>query len=104
MTDDVVLVEHTDATEERDNDAVAADRSSTDIEPTTKGEGDSEPAKKKEGGGAGEKPEALQIVSIGTEEDQYAFTFHEEQLNLIISRIPPGKHKFRDSTGFFNSN
>ena len=35
-------------------------------------------------------PSPLQIVSIGTEEDQFAFTFHEDKLNAIMSRIPPG--------------
>lgn len=33
-------------------------------------------------------PQALQIVSIGTEEDAYAFTFHKEKLEAIIKRIP----------------
>jgi atlastin len=35
-------------------------------------------------------PEPMQIVSIGTEEDAFAFTFHEEKLNEIIRKIPPG--------------
>eukprot|EP00529_Nitzschia_sp_RCC80_P011401 CAMPEP_0113502850 /NCGR_PEP_ID=MMETSP0014_2-20120614/33809_1 /TAXON_ID=2857 /ORGANISM="Nitzschia sp." /LENGTH=636 /DNA_ID=CAMNT_0000397735 /DNA_START=50 /DNA_END=1960 /DNA_ORIENTATION=+ /assembly_acc=CAM_ASM_000159 len=35
-------------------------------------------------------PSPLQIVSIGTEDDQFAFTFHEEKLNAIMSKIPPG--------------
>jgi len=35
-------------------------------------------------------PEPVQIVSIGTEDDAYAFTFHEEKLNEIIRKIPPG--------------
>ena len=34
------------------------------------------------------KAEALQIVSIGTETDQYAFTFHEDTLQSILSQIP----------------
>lgn len=34
--------------------------------------------------------EALQIVSVGTEEDQFAFTFLEENLNSILSQVPPG--------------
>lgn len=33
-------------------------------------------------------PQALQIVSIGTEENSYAFQFHEERLNEIVTRIP----------------
>ena len=36
------------------------------------------------------RPEPLQIVSIGTEDDQFAFEFHEEQLNTIMRKIPPG--------------
>jgi hypothetical protein len=35
-------------------------------------------------------PSPLQIVSIGTEEDQFAFTFHEDKLDAIMSKIPPG--------------
>jgi len=35
-------------------------------------------------------PEPTQIVSIGTEEDKFAFTFHEDRLNAIIRKIPPG--------------
>lgn len=35
-------------------------------------------------------PSPLQIVSIGTEDDQFAFTFHEDKLNTIMSKIPPG--------------
>lgn len=37
-----------------------------------------------------DKPIAVQIVSIGTESNAYAFTFHEERLNSVMSRIPPG--------------
>jgi atlastin len=33
---------------------------------------------------------ALQIVSIGTEENQYAFSFQEDNLNEILSKVPPG--------------
>mmetsp|Transcript_4743 Transcript_4743/g.7209 ORF Transcript_4743/g.7209 Transcript_4743/m.7209 type:complete len:609 (+) Transcript_4743:156-1982(+) len=35
-------------------------------------------------------PRPYQIVSVGTEEDAYAFTFHEEKLNEILAKIPPG--------------
>lgn len=35
-----------------------------------------------------EEPRALQIVSIGTEEDSYAFTFHKEKLESIMKHIP----------------
>jgi len=35
-------------------------------------------------------PSARQIVSIGTENDSYAFTFHEEELNEILSKVPAG--------------
>jgi len=37
-----------------------------------------------------EVPSARQIVSIGTQDDSYAFTFHEEELNAILSKVPPG--------------
>lgn len=35
-------------------------------------------------------PSPIQIVSIGTEENAYAFTFHEEDFLSILSKIPPG--------------
>eukprot|EP00584_Thalassiosira_punctigera_P008504 CAMPEP_0172531176 /NCGR_PEP_ID=MMETSP1067-20121228/4678_1 /TAXON_ID=265564 ORGANISM="Thalassiosira punctigera, Strain Tpunct2005C2" /NCGR_SAMPLE_ID=MMETSP1067 /ASSEMBLY_ACC=CAM_ASM_000444 /LENGTH=690 /DNA_ID=CAMNT_0013315525 /DNA_START=49 /DNA_END=2121 /DNA_ORIENTATION=+ len=35
-------------------------------------------------------PSARQIVSIGTESDSFAFTFHEEELNAILSKVPAG--------------
>mmetsp|Transcript_5241 Transcript_5241/g.14868 ORF Transcript_5241/g.14868 Transcript_5241/m.14868 type:complete len:577 (-) Transcript_5241:128-1858(-) len=39
---------------------------------------------------ANEKAHAVQIVSVGTEDDQYAFTFHEDTLNGVLSKVPPG--------------
>ena len=39
---------------------------------------------------AAEVPSARQIVSIGTENDSYAFTFHEEEMNAILSKVPAG--------------
>lgn len=35
-------------------------------------------------------PSARQIVSVGTESDSYAFTFHEEELNSILAKVPAG--------------
>eukprot|EP00984_Skeletonema_dohrnii_P003988 scaffold1363_cov117-Skeletonema_dohrnii-CCMP3373.AAC.10 len=35
-------------------------------------------------------PSARQIVSVGTESDSYAFTFHEEELNTILAKVPAG--------------
>lgn len=32
--------------------------------------------------------EAVQIVSIGTEEDAYAFSFHEDKLNKVLGKVP----------------
>mmetsp|Transcript_25291 Transcript_25291/g.70837 ORF Transcript_25291/g.70837 Transcript_25291/m.70837 type:complete len:610 (+) Transcript_25291:119-1948(+) len=43
-----------------------------------------------EEGGKTATPEPLQIVSVGSEADEFAFTFHEDKLNRIMSRIPPG--------------
>lgn len=31
---------------------------------------------------------ALQIISVGSDTDHYAFTFHEEKLNEILSKVP----------------
>jgi atlastin len=58
--DDVVLVEHIDA---KDDDDGPFDENAA-------------------------RP--LQIVSIGNEDDAYAFTFHEDEMNAVISKIPPG--------------
>jgi len=62
-TDSVVLVDHTDA------NTISSAESEESIP---------------------SEPHAMQIISIGTEEDQYAFTFHEKKLNAIMSKIPPG--------------
>eukprot|EP00565_Helicotheca_tamesis_P005823 CAMPEP_0185730704 /NCGR_PEP_ID=MMETSP1171-20130828/10738_1 /TAXON_ID=374046 /ORGANISM="Helicotheca tamensis, Strain CCMP826" /LENGTH=621 /DNA_ID=CAMNT_0028399815 /DNA_START=84 /DNA_END=1949 /DNA_ORIENTATION=- len=35
-------------------------------------------------------PHAVQIVSIGTESDQYAFSFKEDNLNGVLAKVPPG--------------
>jgi len=32
----------------------------------------------------------LQIVSVGNETDEYAFTFHEKSLNSVLRKVPPG--------------
>mmetsp|Transcript_21916 Transcript_21916/g.40880 ORF Transcript_21916/g.40880 Transcript_21916/m.40880 type:complete len:587 (-) Transcript_21916:347-2107(-) len=37
-----------------------------------------------------ETPRAVQIISVGNETNQYAFTFHEERLNSVLTKIPPG--------------
>lgn len=33
-------------------------------------------------------PTALQIVSIGSEEDKFAFQFHKEKLDAVLSKVP----------------
>lgn len=35
-------------------------------------------------------PRAVQIISVGNETDKYAFTFHEERMNAVLTKIPPG--------------
>lgn len=35
-------------------------------------------------------PRAVQIISVGNEKDKYAFTFHEERMNAVLTKIPPG--------------
>jgi atlastin len=73
--DDVVLVEHTDA-----NDSGNKNKNDN-----TQGDDDDKKANNSNAG-----PQPLQIVSIGTEDDAYAFTFHEDKMNEIIRKIPPG--------------
>lgn len=74
MSDDAVLVEHPDREDESSDDPIVSEDEtpSDDLVEVTKG------------------PEALQIVSIGTEEDKYAFTFNKDELNDIMAKIPPG--------------
>ena len=74
MSEDAVLVEHPDR-EEIDH-AVSNELSQAEQEDET--------IVKNTG------PTAFQIVSIGTEEDAYAFTFEEENLNTVLSKIPAG--------------
>jgi atlastin len=70
MSDDAVLVEHPDLEEEEELlEAINDDDDDNVIV---------------------EGPHALQIVSIGTPDDQYAFSFHKEKLNEIMTKIPPG--------------
>ncbi|KAL3904482.1 MAG: hypothetical protein SGILL_010052 [Bacillariaceae sp.] len=74
--DDVVMIEHADIADGANgNDAPAI---VTPDKPKTSSDSSNAP------------PEPLQIVSIGTEEDKFAFTFHEERMNEIIQKIPPG--------------
>ena len=75
--DDVVLVEHADVKE--------TEMTTVDTVPTVSDDEDENADDKKI-----EKPEPLQIVSIGTEDDKFAFEFHEQQLNSIMRKIPPG--------------
>ena len=74
MSEDAVLVEHPDR-EEMDH-AVSNELPQAEQEDET--------IVKNTG------PTAFQIVSIGTEEDAYAFSFEEENLNTILSKIPAG--------------
>mmetsp|Transcript_20194 Transcript_20194/g.29737 ORF Transcript_20194/g.29737 Transcript_20194/m.29737 type:complete len:618 (+) Transcript_20194:325-2178(+) len=37
-----------------------------------------------------ELPHAVQIVSIGTESNEYAFSYQEEKLNSVLAKVPPG--------------
>lgn len=37
-------------------------------------------------------PSPYQIVSIGSEQDQYAFSFHREKLQSILDQVPPEAH------------
>jgi atlastin len=67
--DDVVLVEHTDTENNNTMD-------------------DQPPAAEEED--ASGVPEPLQIVSIGSVKEDFAFKFHEDQLESIMKKIPPG--------------
>jgi len=40
-------------------------------------------------GVVGESAHPLQIVSVGNESNQYAFTFNEKHLNSVLSKVPP---------------
>lgn len=77
MSDDAVLVEYPEK-EVMENDKATA-------ELTTEENEEEETIDNTLDG-----PVALQIVSIGTEEDAYAFTFVEENLNTILAKIPAG--------------
>jgi atlastin len=81
--DEPVLVEHTDA-----DAAVGGSENATEV---TDDEDESPLTLTEEtaddDNGA---PRPYQIVSIGTEDDKFAFTFHEKELNEIMSKIPPG--------------
>ncbi len=80
---DVVLVEHTDVKE-------VTTSTTEETEPSTVPAVSDDEGEEKEETVAIDKPQPLQIVSIGTEEDKFAFEFHEDQLNSIMRKIPPG--------------
>mmetsp|Transcript_43312 Transcript_43312/g.44003 ORF Transcript_43312/g.44003 Transcript_43312/m.44003 type:complete len:588 (+) Transcript_43312:109-1872(+) len=90
--DDVVLVEHTDLLDDDDDD----DNNTTDNIPVpavSDDESESEDDDKKTNDTTTRsscKHKPLQIVSIGTADDKFAFKFHEEELNSILRKIPPG--------------
>ena len=79
--DDVVLVEHTDGNEE-ENPPIIPTVPVDDDEAII--DGDDKKTTRNDGA------EPIQIVSIGTEDDKYAFEFHEDKLNSIMRKIPPG--------------
>jgi len=39
---------------------------------------------------ASPQSQPLQIVSVGNEQDEYAFTFHDKSLDSVMRKIPPG--------------
>jgi len=80
--DDVVLVEHTDVSEDNSRKIETSTTEST--VPTVSDDEDDSPNVNDD------KLGPLQIVSIGTEEDKFAFEFREEELNSIMRKIPPG--------------
>ena len=97
--DDVVLVEHADVNDEKNTIDETATSATSTVPVVSEDEDEGEDAKKKstsndasnESSGINvDKPEPLQIVSIGTEENKFAFEFHEDQLNSIMRKIPPG--------------
>lgn len=102
--DDVVLIEHTDVKKEEEpamvDEPAIADEPAQE-EPTASEQPASAPAvsdDEEDDIGTNppletvnvDRPEPLQIVSVGTEEDKFAFEFHEEQLNSVMRKIPPG--------------
>eukprot|EP00934_Nitzschia_sp_Nitz4_P008245 Nitzschia sp. Nitz4//scaffold42_size132992//87720//89495//NITZ4_003408-RA/size132992-processed-gene-0.16-mRNA-1//1//CDS//3329551745//8235//frame0 len=95
--DEAVIVEHSDAkSHDAEDEAVPEEPTTKQQEEETSKppeetvetkEGEEPPTEKSP---TPSKPMPVQIVSIGTEDDAYAFTFHEEKLNEIIRKIPPG--------------
>jgi len=85
--DDVVLVEHTDVGEINNNKSTDETMMPTFIS-DDENEDLVDDEKKKTSSAEEIRAEPLQIVSIGNEEDKFAFTFHEEKLNSIMRKIP----------------
>jgi len=92
VRDDLVLVEHTDADEGISVKIEPTSTTATEsIAPTVSDdEGEDGNGDEKSKSGDIGKPEPHQIISIGTEDDKFAFEFHEEKLNSIMRKIPPG--------------
>mmetsp|Transcript_116925 Transcript_116925/g.239233 ORF Transcript_116925/g.239233 Transcript_116925/m.239233 type:complete len:584 (-) Transcript_116925:1608-3359(-) len=92
--DDVVLVEHTDVNEDETSEGdtiTTATTTAPSVPAVSDDEDDTEETDTMDDSNdIPDKPEPLQIVSIGTENDKFAFKFHEEKLNSIMRKIPPG--------------
>jgi hypothetical protein len=89
-SDDVVLVEHEDVPKLVVGDDVKKNETSTTATTTTAAVETDESTTKPIEVLDDNTPQALNIVSIGTEADAYAFQFHQERLELILSRVPTG--------------
>ncbi|KAG7357469.1 guanylate-binding protein [Nitzschia inconspicua] len=74
--DDVVLVEHRDISSKDEDDITSDNNVDTALSSSVADNN--------------VMPEPFQIVSIGSADDKFAFTFHEDKLNLIMQKIPPG--------------
>jgi len=90
--DDVVLVEHADVGEENTTIEKTETGTTTTTVPTVSDDEDEREDKvdNQKSRVNDDKPKPLQIVSIGTEENKFAFEFHEDQLNSVMRKIPPG--------------
>lgn len=79
--DGAVLVEHSDVPD-LVNESATTTKTHGDEKKTT-----NVPEEKEE---TSDEPQALNVVSIGSEADSYAFTFNQAKLDQILNRIPAG--------------
>jgi len=86
--DDAVLSDGTSTPQQRENDEAPSNPTASTENVTSTAAATSTTDEVTPSSEDSVQPQPLQIVSIGTETDKYAFTYHEDALNSILDKVP----------------